>query len=55
MSHAELCPSCERPAPAPRPVASLFASLWTRLPRRADTLDLERTPRYLLRDLGLSE
>jgi hypothetical protein len=55
MTHAELCPSCERPAPAPRRIASYLTSLWSRWPRRADTLDLESTPRYLLRDLGLSE
>ncbi|MGE0120206.1 MAG: hypothetical protein AB7S71_15785 [Dongiaceae bacterium] len=54
MTHAELCPSCERPAP-PWRIVSFLASLWSRWPRRADTLDLESTPRYLLRDLGLSE
>jgi len=34
---------------------SVVAALLSRLPRRAETLDPERTSRYLLRDLGLSE
>lgn len=55
MTHVELCESCERPAPAPRRIASVFAALLSRLPRRPDTLDPERTSRYLLRDLGLLE
>jgi len=55
MTHAELCPSCERPAPVSRRIASVFAALLSRLPRRGDTLDPERMSRHMLRDLGLSE
>jgi hypothetical protein len=56
MTHAaELCPSSDRPSPAPSRIMPFLARLLSRFPRRRDTIDPDRMSRYLLRDIGLSE
>jgi hypothetical protein len=57
MTHAaDLCSPCERPSPTARSLLKPFLNrLLAVIPRRRDTIDPERLPRYLLRDIGLSD
>jgi hypothetical protein len=56
MTHAiDVCPPCDHASSPPSRIKPFLARLLARLPRRLDAVDLERTSKYLLRDIGLSE